>query len=159
MAPPKLKKQKASSSKSSSSKSSSKLSQIAQLEASLLPSTSSLNPLVDLLNLTTSSPEPELVHKAVYSLGRVFSALFTQNRLTYQPRFRKKRDQDDELNEQAEIDREKLVADWTKARFDEYITFLGGLLKDVELELRVCFFFFFLVFSPFLHGFFVVLTP
>ncbi|CDZ97910.1 Predicted nucleolar protein involved in ribosome biogenesis [Phaffia rhodozyma] len=149
MAPLKLKKQKTSSSDSSSSKSSlliAKLSQISAFEEVLLPSTSSLNPLIDLLSLVKTSPEPEVVHKGVYALGRVFTALLTQNRLNFQLRKRSNRQRigpgagagsdDDEAKGQEQEDREVMVMEWVKARFNDYIEYLGGLLKDVETELR-----------------------
>lgn len=123
MAPPKLKKAKTASNQASESPA---LSQIASLEAALTSSPSaSLNPLADLLALVTSAPEPEVVHKGLYSIGRVFSALANQGRLV-------------ELRPSGELsESEAAVKRWMGERVDEFVVFCSGLLKDVERDLRV----------------------
>ena len=122
MGPPKLKK-----SKPTPAGPSPKLAQIATLE-SLLTSTSSasLNPLADLLHLVTSSPEPQVVHKGVYSLGRVFAALVESGKLDGTV-----------VSEKEGGEKERKVREWVRARLAEFVGFLGGLMKDVEKDLRV----------------------
>jgi hypothetical protein len=101
------------------------LARIATLEASLTePSPRSLNPLADLLLLLTTSPEPEVVFKAVYACGRVLASLHEQGRL-----------------DAGKDDKEKVVVSWLRARREEFVIFCGGLLKDEEKDLRVSFFF------------------
>lgn len=122
MGPPKLKK-----SKPTPAGPSPKLAQISTLE-SLLTSTSSssLNPLADLLHLVTSSPEPQVVHKGVYSLGRVFASLVESGKLDGTV-----------VSEKEGGEKERKVREWVRARLAEFVSFLGGLMKDVEKDLRV----------------------
>lgn len=122
MGPPKLKK-----SKPTPAGPSPKLAQIATLESLLTStSTSSLNPLADLLHLVTSSPEPQVVHKGVYSLGRVFAALVESGKLDGTV-----------VSEKEGGEKERKVREWVRARLAEFVGFLGGLMKDVEKDLRV----------------------
>lgn len=129
MPPPKLKKSKSSS--SSNPGPSPLLSQIASLESTLLsPSSLSLNPLADLLHLTTTSPDPSVVHKGVYALGRVFARLIESGRIV-----EKREGGGAVANEGGE--KEAKVREWARARLAEFVAFAGGLMKDQEKDLRV----------------------
>lgn len=101
------------------------LAQIKSLEQSLLQASASLNPLVPLL-AHLSAPEPEVVHAAVYSLGRVFSSLAAQGRLAFE-------------KVKSETDGERQVREWLEARVGEWVKGCQGLMKDVEPDLRVRF--------------------
>jgi hypothetical protein len=133
MPPPKSKKLKSSGSAGSAS--SSKVAQVKALEQSLLPSAAdrspSLNPLVDLLRLTTTAAEPEVVHKGVYACGRIFAYLAVEGRVgqtAVDGRARKAGDV---------AEGEQKVRQWLADRLTEWVTFCQGLLKDVEGDLRV----------------------
>lgn len=133
MPPPKSKKLKSSGSAGSAS--TSKVAQIKSLEQALLPSAAdrspSLNPLVDLLRLTTTAAEPEVVHKGVYACGRVFAYLAVEGRVGPSA-------VDARARKAAEVtEGEEKVRRWLADRLDEWVTFCQGLLKDVEGDLRV----------------------
>lgn len=133
MVPPRSKKIKTGSS-SAASGSTSKVAQVQALERSLLPSSDdrapSLNPLVDLLRLTTASPEPEVVHKGVYACGRVFAYLAVEGRVGQVAVGR--------AGKAAEVaEGEDKVRRWLADRLAEWVAFCQGLMKDVEGDLRV----------------------
>ena len=81
----------------------------------------SLNPLADLLDLAVRQPDAQNTSKAIYALYRLFVLLITKNKLN------------SNSDEGA-----KIVKAWLWERFNSYVEFLGGLLKDQEKALRVC---------------------
>ncbi|THH14571.1 hypothetical protein EW146_g5773 [Bondarzewia mesenterica] len=95
---------------------------IRELETKLtdaITSKASLNPLADLLDLTTAASDPQVVHKGIYALYRIFVTLITQGKL------------DPQSDEEA-----KVVREWISERLNVYSAFLFGLLKDEEPTLR-----------------------
>ena len=81
----------------------------------------SLNPLADLLDLTVRQHDAQSTSKAIYALYRLFVLLITKNK----------------LNSNGD-EGAKIVKAWIWERFNTYVEFLGGLLKDEEKTLRVC---------------------
>jgi len=82
---------------------------------------SSLNPLADLLDLTLTASDPQHTSKAIYALYRVFVVIVTNGNLLGRGK--------DEAT--------KVVKSWIWERLNEYVDFLGSLLKDEEKFLRV----------------------
>lgn len=104
-------------------------SKIVTFESSLteaISSNASLNPLADLLLLTRTLEDPKLVFKAIYATYRVFVLLLGPG-----GKF------EGSVGEEG-----KAVRAWIMDRVNEYAEYLGGLLKDDEVSLRVCFHFF-----------------
>lgn len=81
----------------------------------------SLNPLADLLDLAVRQHDAQNTSKAIYALYRLFVLLITKNK----------------LNSNGD-EGAKVVKAWLWERFNTYVEFLGGLLKDEEKTLRVC---------------------
>ncbi|KAI0031870.1 CBF-domain-containing protein [Vararia minispora EC-137] len=79
----------------------------------------SLNPLVDLLDVALSASSPARVHKAVYSLYRVFVVVIGSGLLDAQ-----------------EEERARVVRAWIQERLSSFTSFLVGLLKDAEPTLQ-----------------------
>ncbi|KZV69409.1 CBF-domain-containing protein [Peniophora sp. CONT] len=96
---------------------------ITDLEARLTSAVAakqSLNPLADLLDLTFTLSDPALLHKAVYSLYRVFVLVVSEGLLDV-------RGEDEEA---------RVVRGWLQDRLAAYADFLLSLLKDEEQALR-----------------------
>ncbi|KAF8868202.1 CBF/Mak21 family-domain-containing protein [Infundibulicybe gibba] len=101
-------------------------SSIQDLESTLtqaLSTNTSLNPLADLLNLTCSALDPQDTSRGIYALYRVFVLLISGGRFS--------------PTVLVEEDSGKVVKAWLWERLNEYVTFLGGLLKDHEKYLRI----------------------
>lgn len=96
---------------------------IQQLEADLthaIANNASLNPLADLVDLTTTTKSPQDTSKAIYALYRVFVVVISNDKLGL--------DGDDAA---------KVVKAWLWDRLNTYVDYLGSLLKDEERTLRV----------------------
>lgn len=96
---------------------------IQQLEADLtyaIANNASLNPLADLVDLTTTTKSPQDTSKAIYALYRVFVVVISNDKLGL--------DGDDAA---------KVVKAWLWDRLNIYVDYLGSLLKDEERTLRV----------------------
>lgn len=112
------------------------IKQVATLESSLLADLSNPNYLLPLLNLARHA-SPEVVHKAIWALHRVFIPLISSGRVgglvSTSIRSRKGDEQD-----ATEVGSGKEVKIWVRERLVEYLEILGGLLRDSEAALRVC---------------------
>lgn len=95
---------------------------IAKLEAKLTADPSDPNPLLPVIQLARHA-SPQVVHKAVWALHRMFILLIGQRRVA-----------ELEASRAEEIDPVKA---WAKDRLDEYIDILASLLRDEEEALRV----------------------
>ena len=98
---------------------------ICDLEARLtsaVASKDSLNPLADLLDLTFTLSDAALMHKAVYSLYRVFVLVSSEGI----------------LDARGEEEEARVVRGWLQGRLAAYADLLMSLLKDEEQALRVC---------------------
>ena len=91
----------------------------------------SLNSLLDLLNLSQETSLPADFSKIVYSLYRVFVAIISSEKLS-----------------PSGGDAAKQVRKWIWERLDTFVELLVGLLQDEEPMLRVCVSFFSI---PFLY--------
>lgn len=103
--------------------------QIQKLEQQLTASPADPNPLLPLLALARH-PSPEVVHKACWALYRVFGTQLSQNRvggITGRG--------DESTASLADGAREAKA--WVRERLLEYVSILGGLLRDSESALRV----------------------
>jgi hypothetical protein len=97
--------------------------QLKELESQLssaVQTKGSLNPLSDLLEFASSQSEPDLVHKAIYALYRVFVMILGNAALETQ-----------------EGEDTRLVRTWIFEKLNAYAAFLLSLLKDSEPNLRV----------------------
>ncbi|KIY53953.1 CBF-domain-containing protein [Fistulina hepatica ATCC 64428] len=81
---------------------------------------SSLNPLVDLLQLANSARDVEHISKAIYVLYRLFVTIISAGRL-------------DVSGDEAA----KIVKTWIWDQLSAYVSLLSGLLKDSEATLRI----------------------
>jgi hypothetical protein len=104
---------------------------IPTLEAELLGSIYNPNPLIPLLSLTRH-PDPEVVHKSIWALYRVFTRYITDNRLQGIGLYTFERN----TSKPSSTDESKLVKRWMEERVYEYADILAGLLRDVEPSLR-----------------------
>ncbi|KAI0343197.1 ribosome biogenesis protein Noc4 [Trametopsis cervina] len=96
---------------------------ISLLEAQLIEavaSKSSLNPVADLLDIAYNASESETLHKAIWSLYRVFVVIITNGLL---------------LNV-AGSDESRAVRAWLQEKLNSYVQLLTGLLKDEESVLK-----------------------
>ncbi|KAF8645406.1 hypothetical protein AX16_007840 [Volvariella volvacea WC 439] len=87
-----------------------------------LANNGSLNPLADLLHLTTKATEATHTSKGIYALYRVFVLILTGNKL---------------LENGAGDEKAKIVKNWVLERLNEFVMFLVGLLQDEEKTLRI----------------------
>jgi U3 small nucleolar RNA-associated protein 19 len=100
------------------------LLRIQQFEADLneaISKNTSLNTLVDLLDIAQVAKDPQLSSKSIYALYRVFVLLITSGRLALRG------------DENA-----KVVRGWILERFRAYTDLLILLMRDQEKSLRVC---------------------
>ncbi|KAJ7857769.1 CBF/Mak21 family-domain-containing protein [Mycena leptocephala] len=81
---------------------------------------SSLNPLVDLLNLAFTTDDAQDTSKTIYSLYRVFVIIISGGKLG-----------------SSGDDAAKVVKAWIWDKLNSYVDFLCGLLKDEEKLLRI----------------------
>ena len=108
---------------------STELVQIQQLERSLLSSAYDPNPLLPLLSLARDD-SAEIVHKAVWSLHRVFIHFIDRGRIGSVSA--------DSISRSVEMQEgEVQVKSWVRDRLMEYVEILGGLVRDAEAALRV----------------------
>lgn len=99
------------------------LAQIQRLESLLLEAVSegtSLNPLVDLLDITKNVGDPHVLFKCTYALYRVFASIIDTRMLVPTPDARV-----------------KVVRTWIWERFNVFTDMLVGLMNDSEKSLRV----------------------
>jgi U3 small nucleolar RNA-associated protein 19 len=101
--------------------SSSVLSQLKKLEGQLTDG-DSLNPLVELLDLTFNRQSPHETSKAIYSVYRVFVVVLTSGKWALTG----------VTDEKATV-----IRSWIWERLSDYSRFLTGLLRDEEGSLRV----------------------
>ena len=90
-------------------------------------SSSSLNPLADLLDLALAAVEVDDVSKAIYALYRVFVVLVGNGNMSAGVQA-----------QGAVSDAGKVVRAWLWERFGAYEDLLVGLMKDSDPGLRVC---------------------
>lgn len=107
---------------------------IAKLENTLLSAPFDPNPLLSLLALARN-PSPEIVHKAVWALHRVFIRFIDDGRVGTITGFRSGRNHET-------VDGEDDVRGWVRERMMDFLEILGGLMRDPEIALGVCFRFF-----------------
>ncbi|KAG6841074.1 hypothetical protein C0991_002167 [Blastosporella zonata] len=81
---------------------------------------SSLNPLADLLDLALATKNASETSKAIYALYRVFVFVISSDKMG-----------------SGGDETAKVVKTWLWDRFNVYVDFLGGLLKDQEKTLRI----------------------
>lgn len=116
---------KATSSKASSS-TSEPLNQVVKLEAAFLSPPFDPNPLLPLLALAQHQA-PEIVHKAIWALHRVFIQFINDGEVGTVKGLRL----------EGVAAEEEDVRGWVRDRLLEYVDILGGLLRDSEPGLRV----------------------
>jgi U3 small nucleolar RNA-associated protein 19 len=131
---------------STATSSSSKLAQIQKLEKAILDSLSNPNPLLKLLALARDD-SPEVVHRSIWALHRVFIALINEKRVatisgnestdTNSQADQNGHDEAKEDEEAQSLTAGWEVKVWVKERLLEYVRVLGGLLRDREEALRV----------------------
>jgi len=115
--------------------SSEELGTIASLEAKLTSPKYNPNPLLELLSRTRYS-SAEVVHKAIWSLYRVFAKFIADGRLQRVPN-RRSGDADGGTDgASVAADTANQVVHWVEQRFQEYVDSLSGLLRDSEPSLR-----------------------
>ncbi|KAG8726051.1 hypothetical protein FRC12_023772, partial [Ceratobasidium sp. 428] len=115
---PPLKKRKLSSSSEAT------IEKIELLESSLsksLADGTSLNALVDLLELASSTTDPSTLHKALYALYRSVVSIVASPKLDLS---------------KCRTEESKLVRTWLLDRANEYTDMLCGLMADEEKALR-----------------------
>jgi U3 small nucleolar RNA-associated protein 19 len=101
-----------------------KTSRIQQLEQDLndaILKNTSLNKLVDLLDIAQTADDPRLRSKSMYALYRVFVSIIASRRLALKG------------DESA-----KVVRGWIWERLNAYTDLLVGLMSHQEKSLRVC---------------------
>lgn len=103
------------------------LLQVQKLEESLSAKPADPNPILPLLSLARHA-QPEVVHKAVWALYRVFGQQLAQGRVGGITGVKEKKS--------SEVSGGK-VKSWLRDRLLEYAGVLGGLLHDSEAALRV----------------------
>ena len=95
---------------------------------SAISSSTSLNSLSDLLQLTNKLTDPLDVHKSIWALYRLFSRLVNEDRLFG-------------LVDSVDINHlsteAKIIRRWLSQKFGEYIRYLVSLQQDSEQTLRV----------------------
>lgn len=110
------------------------IKQISTLEASLLADLSDPNSLLPLLGLARHA-SPEVVHKAIWALHRVFIPLISSGRVgglastSLSPRVSGDNEPEKGSGREVKI--------WVRERMVEYLEILAGLLRDSEAALRV----------------------
>lgn len=102
------------------------LLQVQKLEEALTAKPADPNPILALLSLARNA-NPEVVHKAVWALYRVFGVQLAQGRVGGITG----------LKESADVKEGGKVKSWLRDRLLEYAGILGGLLHDSEPALRV----------------------
>lgn len=103
--------------------------QVDKFEHKLTATPSDPNPLLPLLALARN-PSPEVVHKACWALYRVFGTQLAQNRVGGIT------GRGDE-SPASLGDGAREAKGWVRERLLEYVSILGGLLRDSEPSLRV----------------------
>ncbi|KAK6904254.1 hypothetical protein I203_107770 [Kwoniella mangroviensis CBS 8507] len=130
---------KQSTSKNGSSRSTSNaLSQITKLESTLLSDEYDPNPLLPLIALSRHD-DPQVVHKAVWALHRVFIKLIGDGRvggLNGDLTVKRSKLEDIHEDNENDLNEEREVKGWVRERLLEYIEVLGGLVRDSEPALR-----------------------
>jgi U3 small nucleolar RNA-associated protein 19 len=97
---------------------------IVQLEKQIteaVASKSSLNPLVDLLDIAHNTVDAQTASKGIWALYRVFVVIMTHDLL---------------LNVSGS-DESQAVRVWLQEKLNAYVTLLVGLMKDEEPALKV----------------------
>lgn len=101
--------------------------QIEKLEEDLklaIENSSSLNALADLLKeATKNKTRPQVLHKAIYALYRVFSLLISGNWYHSSSR---------------QSQKNLVIRKWLVERLDQYLELLSSLLEHAELTISVC---------------------
>jgi U3 small nucleolar RNA-associated protein 19 len=111
---------------------------VAQLEESLLAKPYNPNKLVPLVSLSRHD-DPEVVHKAVWALHRVFIRYIGEGKVGGITSASSSDSGAKVEEHEAGQDRSggKQVKSWVRERFFEYVEVLGGLCRDKEDGLRV----------------------
>ncbi|WVQ97540.1 hypothetical protein IAU59_004654 [Kwoniella sp. CBS 9459] len=133
---------KSTTASSSSTPTGSPLAQIAKLESTLTDGEYDPNPLLPLLSLARNDA-PQVVHKAVWALHRVFIKLIGDGRVAGLNGDLTVKNISRDVVEGAESglggvegDEEREVKSWVRERLLEYAEILGGLVRDAEPALR-----------------------
>jgi U3 small nucleolar RNA-associated protein 19 len=113
--------------------SASALSLIPKLEAALLDPSYDPNPLLNLVALARHDT-PEVVHKAVWALHRVFISYIDDGKVGG---LAGGLEQGEKERVSESVDEAREVRGWVRDRLLEYVEVLGGLLRDTEPALRV----------------------
>ncbi|WRT65247.1 uncharacterized protein IL334_002190 [Kwoniella shivajii] len=118
---------------SSTKAASNPLTQISKLESTLLGEEYDPNPLLSLVSLARHD-DPEIVHRAVWALHRVFIKYIGENRVGGMngDLISKTANQESE----SDVGEEREVKAWVRERLLEYIEILVGLMRDTEPALR-----------------------
>ncbi|KAG7090557.1 hypothetical protein E1B28_009665 [Marasmius oreades] len=106
--------------KTTNSQNSQSIQKLEQQITDAINNNSSLNPLVDLLDLTTTTFTAEECSKSVYALYRSFVMIIRKGKFVV-----------------ANEENEKIVKTWLWEQMNGYVDVLTGLLKDEEKGLRV----------------------
>lgn len=113
------------------------IKQIPTFEASLLADLSDPNNLLPLLSLARHA-YPEVVHKDIWALHRVFIPLISAGKVggLVSTSLASRGSGEDEVDE-VEVGSGREVKIWVRERLVEYLEILAGLLRDNEAALRV----------------------
>lgn len=113
------------------------LAQITQFEAKLLGPTYNPNPLLPLISLSRHG-SPPVVHKAVWSLHRVFIKYISEGKVGgFGGNGKREEEADLSVLRDKEGRESKEVKGWVRDRLLEYLEILGGMIRDSEESLRV----------------------
>lgn len=116
------------------------LERLQKLESALQGSASDPNPLLELVALARNG-SPEVVHKAIWALHRVFIKLIRDDRVggLSESGARAAVNGDEEAGRRSLDEKREAreVKAWVRDRLVEYVEVLGGLLRDSEAALRV----------------------
>ncbi|WVF70372.1 hypothetical protein IAT40_005162 [Kwoniella sp. CBS 6097] len=131
---------KSASASSSTAPTGSPLAQIAKLESTLTEGPYDPNSLLPLLTFARND-SPQVVHKAVWALHRIFIKFIGEGRVgglsgDLTVKNSKEVEVVDNGVGEVEGDEEREVRSWVRERLLEYVEILGGLVKDIEPALR-----------------------
>nr|ODO00870.1 U3 small nucleolar RNA-associated protein 19 [Cryptococcus depauperatus CBS 7855] len=111
--------------------------QVSKYEAALKSEPFDPNTLIPLIALSRHN-DPQVAHKAIWALHRVFFELIGTNKVggLSGDLTRKSEERNEEPNEGMAANEEKQVKMWVRERLLEYVEVLCGLMRDSEPALR-----------------------